>query len=85
MDKMEKLALLGDNNAQNYFTQIGYAIACPVCYKQANIRNSIHEQYYVCCKSCGLSTKTYNTKEEALRKWNTRCKLLKIIKDKKEK
>ena len=85
MYKIEFLALSGDFEAQKICTKNGYAIACPICYKKANLRSSIHGQYYICCKSCGLSTKTYNSKYEALRKWNTRCKLLKIIKDKKEK
>lgn len=83
LTKVEILALLGDANEQKTCSNIGIIIPCPACYKRGKLISSTHDQYYVCCSACGLSTKTYNTKEEAIRQWNKRSKFPNIYKNKK--
>lgn len=83
MTKIEILALLGDPDEQKICSDLGIIIPCPACYKRAKLMVSTRSQYYVCCSACGLSTKTYNTKEQAVRQWNKRSRFPNIYKNKK--
>lgn len=83
MNKIEILALLGDPDEQKTCSDLGIIIPCPACYKRGKLMASTMSQYYVCCSACGLSTKTYNTKEQAVRRWNKRSRFPNIYKNKK--
>ena len=48
---------------------------CPFCGGEATLCN----YYFVQCEECGVSTLTFITKEEAIKAWNTRKPMERIV------
>lgn len=81
MTELERKALLGDKQAQKLCTEMGIAIACPICGKKpGSIRRASvamkmnnFKPYAVCCggENCCFYIMG-DTPQEALANWNTR-------------
>lgn len=82
MTELERLALLGDPEAQRECTEKGIAIPCPFCgcEERDMIGLSVsHDQYYYSCEACGCNgTIVYDNdncdypERDALSAWNSR-------------
>lgn len=58
---------------------------CPFCGGEAELLKGLCElDNYVMCLECRCKTKLYNTKESAIKKWNTRKPMERILKRLKE-
>ena len=46
---------------------------CPLCGGEADLKRGLYViDNYVMCKACKTKTTLYNTKDEAIKRWNTR-------------
>lgn len=90
MDELT-LALLGNKEAQDRFTERGNPLPCPGCKHKAEIRYSGNgsgplgyiTNYYqkskpglILCPKCGFRTQNYSRVGIALKNWNTRTQIL---------
>lgn len=48
---------------------------CPKCQGKANVDHSIRSDYRVICSECGIQTKGYVYRDDAVIAWNTRADL----------
>ena len=56
-------------------------LPCPFCGGKAELQKGMCElDNYVMCLECRSKTKLYNTKESAIKKWNTRKPMQEIVK-----
>lgn len=88
MTELERLALLGDKQAQKECTEKGIVLPCPFCGGEAKLKKGFPSrqiahcrQAVVQCKKCGNRTVTYkqlpmerweDVDKSALEAWNTR-------------
>lgn len=87
MTDLERLALLGDKQAQKECTEKGIVLPCPFCGDKASVRytgnNSGFKGFksnvymrsnpgYISCERCGISSTRHNRVCVSLKKWNTR-------------
>ena len=71
MTDSEYRALIGDRLTQGKFTEKGIPLRCPLCRGPIKVSKAGHTFY---CYSCNftLTFPTKLSKQEALKRWNTR-------------
>lgn len=83
MIELERLALMGDRQAQKECTRHGIVLPCPKCgSKWTQVRHmgwpgpaAFRAGYRGECTDCHIVTDAYQTEQEALSDWNTRSGL----------
>lgn len=78
MDKLVKLALLGNRKAQEEITKRGELLPCPFCGGKAVL---FRQRAWVICENCKTEGELCENSEKAIEKWNTRPKLVTFCKD----
>ena len=53
---------------------------CPLCGGEADLKRGLYViDNYVMCRACKTKTTLYNTKDEAIKRWNTRKPIDRIV------
>ncbi len=73
MTELERLALLGDKQAQKECTEKGIVLPCPKCLSKINVKETHDGVMWLEC-NCGLSYifKSWEEQKNWLTIWNTR-------------
>lgn len=73
MNDLERLALMGDKQAQEECTKQGIILSCPIC-KGIGALHSTNNllTIYAVCQNCGVTTREHKDAESAINQWNTR-------------
>lgn len=74
MTELERLAMMGDRQAQEEATRRGILLPCPFCGRAAIVEYDTMEpfEYTVFCGDCGVLKGTSEDKQVAVSEWNSR-------------